>query len=79
MAILSENIRMSISKDESAFLLYDNVRDNQNLNSDKSLSHQGGSQQHSQISEKNKNGNPQALYKFTTFYNSVRSTPLFEH
>jgi len=70
---------MYILKDENAFLLYDNVRETQNTNSTNSSISPNNNQANSSNANQNKNSNPQVLFKFTTFYNSVRSSPLFEH
>ncbi len=70
----SENIRMFILKEESAFLLYDNTREPPNIS--------GGSNPAStntSSTRENHNRNSQVLTKFTTFYNSVRSAPFYEN
>ena len=80
----SEYIRMTLLKEEMAFMLYDNIRDNSanvgtgnsNVNGNcNSQNRTAEGAQGTQAAKANPNNNG-ALLKFLTFYNSVKSSPL---
>jgi hypothetical protein len=79
----SEYIRMTLLKEEMAFMLYDNIRDNSpQVNAGNSNSNGNGNAQNrtegpqgTQAAKANSPNNG-ALLKFLTFYNSVKSSPL---